>query len=88
VTAVCKELARLGVRVEEKPDGMIIHPAGRLSPARVRTYNDHRMAMAFTITGLRNPGIHIENPDCVSKTFPTFFDVIDTVRRQSRKAAA
>jgi 3-phosphoshikimate 1-carboxyvinyltransferase len=46
----------------------------------VNTYNDHRMAMAFSLIGLRVPGIIIDNPGCVSKTFPNFFDVQELLR--------
>ena len=80
VAATCTELARLGVRVAERPDGFTIHPASRLSPATVRTYDDHRMAMAFSLVGLRVPGLVIENPSSVSKTFPRFFEVLDELR--------
>lgn len=76
ISAVCTELIRLGVQVEEYPDGMKIYPAEQIFPATIRTYNDHRIAMAFALIGLRVPGIVIENPACVSKTFPTYFDVL------------
>jgi len=42
----------------------------------VQTYDDHRIAMSFAVTGLRAPGIRIVNPACVSKTFPEYFDVL------------
>jgi 3-phosphoshikimate 1-carboxyvinyltransferase len=42
----------------------------------VQTYDDHRIAMSFAVTGLRAPGIRIVNPGCVSKTFPDYFDVL------------
>ena len=80
VYATCTELARLGVRVEEHADGMTIHPVEKTRPAVIQTYNDHRMAMSFTLIGLRVPGITIENPSCVSKTFPNFFEVLETLR--------
>jgi 3-phosphoshikimate 1-carboxyvinyltransferase len=80
VHATCTELARLGVRVEEHEDGMTIHPCEDMRPATIQTYNDHRMAMAFSLIGLRVEGVTIENPDCVSKTFPHFFEVLDTLR--------
>ncbi|MEW5828960.1 MAG: 3-phosphoshikimate 1-carboxyvinyltransferase [Chloroflexota bacterium] len=79
VAATCAELARLGVRVEEREDGMTIHPCSTFNPANIQTYNDHRMAMAFSLIGLRLPGVTIENPGCVSKTFPNFFDVLATL---------
>jgi 3-phosphoshikimate 1-carboxyvinyltransferase len=80
VHATCTELARLGVHVEEHEDGMTIYPCDDIRPATIQTYNDHRMAMAFSLIGLRAPGITIENPSCVSKTFPNFFDVLDCLR--------
>lgn len=80
VAATCTELARLGVAVEEHPDGMTIHPCKDIRPAKIRTYNDHRMAMAFSLIGLRAPGVEIENPGCVSKTFPNYFDVLEKIR--------
>jgi len=80
IHATCTELARLGVHVEEHEDGMTIYPCDKIQPATIQTYNDHRMAMAFSLIGLRIPGITIENPACVSKTFPNFFDVLDHLR--------
>jgi 3-phosphoshikimate 1-carboxyvinyltransferase len=80
ITDTCTELRRLGVEVEEHPDGLTIHPCSDLRPADIHTYNDHRMAMAFALIGLRNSGIRIENPACVSKTFPDYFKVLETLR--------
>ena len=80
VHATCIELARLGVRVEEHEDGMTIYPCEKFTPDTIQTYNDHRMAMAFSLIGMRVPGVTIENPSCVSKTFPDFFKVLETLR--------
>jgi len=80
VHATCTELRRLGVRVEEHEDGMTIYPVEETRPAVIQTYNDHRMAMAFSLMGLRADGISIENPSCVSKTFPDFFEVLEILR--------
>jgi 3-phosphoshikimate 1-carboxyvinyltransferase len=80
VSATCTELTRLGVRVEEYEDGMTIYPCQTFKRSSVQTYNDHRMAMAFSLIGLRADGVTIENPSCVSKTFPNFFDVLETLR--------
>jgi 3-phosphoshikimate 1-carboxyvinyltransferase len=80
ISDTCKELRRLGVEVEEQPDGMTIRPCMSIKPADICTYNDHRMAMAFSLTGLRVPGVRIENPACVSKTFPDYFKVLETLR--------
>ena len=83
VHAACTELTRIGVRVNEHEDGMTIYPCKTFKPANIQTYNDHRMAMAFSLIGLRAPGITIENPGCVSKTFPNFFEVLDTLHTPS-----
>jgi 3-phosphoshikimate 1-carboxyvinyltransferase len=79
VAATVTELRRLGVEVEEYPDGFKIYPASHIQPATVRTYDDHRMAMAFALIGLRAPGITIENPGCVAKTFPGYWNVLDSL---------
>ncbi len=80
VHATCVELERLGVSVEEHEDGMTIHPCEKMRPSIIQTYNDHRMAMAFSLIGLRFDSVTIENPSCVSKTFPTFFEVLDSLQ--------
>ena len=80
VHATCTELARIGVSVEEHEDGMTIYPCEEIQPGTIQTYNDHRMAMAFALIGLRADGISIENPTCVSKTFPNYWEVLDTLR--------
>uniref|UniRef100_A0A7C4QXV6 3-phosphoshikimate 1-carboxyvinyltransferase n=1 Tax=Schlesneria paludicola TaxID=360056 RepID=A0A7C4QXV6_9PLAN len=72
IAAVVAELRRLGLHVDEFPDGMTIHPAPP-QPAVIHTYDDHRMAMSFALVGLRAPGIHITDPGCTSKTYPEFF---------------
>jgi 3-phosphoshikimate 1-carboxyvinyltransferase len=66
----------LGVRVEEHADGMTIYPCRDFRPAVIRTYNDHRMAMAFALIGLSIPGVSIDDPGCVAKTFPDYFKVL------------
>lgn len=72
------ELRRLGIQVEESWDSLTIHP-GEPRPAVIQTYDDHRIAMSFAITGLRAAGIAIANPACVAKTFPDFFEVLARV---------
>jgi 3-phosphoshikimate 1-carboxyvinyltransferase len=79
IHATCIELKRLGVQVEEHDDGMTIYPCTTFKPANIQTYNDHRMAMSFSLIGLRFDGVSIENPACVSKTFPNFFEVLQTL---------
>jgi len=79
IAAVARELTRLGVRVEERPDGLKITP-GPVSSGTVRTYDDHRMAMAFSLLGLVVPGIRIQNPSCVTKTLPDYFQRLEAIR--------
>jgi 3-phosphoshikimate 1-carboxyvinyltransferase len=68
------ELEKLGANVKTTKTDVIIDPPERIKPARIATYEDHRMAMSFAIAGLAVDGIVIENPDCVAKTFPDFFE--------------
>ena len=75
IHAMVTELRKLGVSVVEHRDGVEIMPAP-LVPAAIDTYRDHRVAMAFSLIGLRVPGIQICDPGCVSKTFPHFFGVL------------
>ncbi len=79
IAAVVAELHRLGIDASEDADGFTIHP-GPIRAATVHTYDDHRMAMSFTILGLATAGVAIADPGCVAKTFPEFFDVIDGLR--------
>ena len=78
IGGVVQELRRLGVDATEEADGFIVRP-GSFRPARVRTYDDHRMAMSFALVGLRVPGVEIDDPDCVGKTFPSFFEVLSAL---------
>jgi 3-phosphoshikimate 1-carboxyvinyltransferase len=71
--ALATELRRLGATVNEFDDGLGIEPSV-LKPAAVETYDDHRIAMAFSVIGLKLAGVRIKNPGCVSKTYPGFFD--------------
>ncbi len=84
LSALVAELTRLGVKVEEREDGLLILPAKRLKRASIKTYDDHRMAMSFAITALKSPGIEIRDPGCVAKTFPDFFERLEKVCRKAR----
>jgi len=77
--ALRNELTKLGARVEITDTDLIIDPPDSLQPARIVTYDDHRMAMSFAIAGLATDGIIIEDPDCVAKTFPDFFERLDAL---------
>ena len=76
ITALVSELRRAGIHVKELPDGLKVYP-GFPQPAAIQTYDDHRMAMSFSLLGLRTPGIEIVDPDCTAKTYPRFFDDLD-----------
>ena len=72
LAAMATEFRRVGLRVDEEPDAITIHP-GTIRPATIDTYDDHRMAMSFALLGLRVPGIRIADPGCTRKTYPAFF---------------
>ncbi|MFF3447293.1 3-phosphoshikimate 1-carboxyvinyltransferase [Streptomyces sp. NPDC002667] len=72
--ACAENLRALGVRVETGPDWIEVHP-GVPAATGIRTYGDHRIAMAFAVTSLRAPGIVFDDPGCVRKTFPDFHEV-------------
>ena len=76
IHAMVTELRKLGVPVVEHRDGLEISPVP-ITPAAIDTYEDHRMAMAFSLVGLKVPGIRINDPECVSKTFPNYFEVLE-----------
>jgi 3-phosphoshikimate 1-carboxyvinyltransferase len=82
IAALATELRKLGATVVERADGLTIEP-GQLQPATISTHNDHRMAMSFAIAGLRIPGVKIENPRCVDKTYPGFFEDLAKCIKQS-----
>lgn len=70
---LARELRKLGAQVDEWEDGLRVHPAP-LHGATLETYNDHRMAMSFSLAGLRVPDVVILNPGCTAKTYPGYFD--------------
>lgn len=76
------ELARCGIDAVATDDGMVIRP-GPIHAATFETYRDHRMAMAFGLLGLAVPGMAVRDPDCVAKTFPGFWDLLDGLRAGS-----
>ena len=80
MAALRKELEKLGATISTTDSEMTIHPPEQVQAARIASYSDHRMAMAFAVAGLAAPGIVIEDPGCVSKTFPDFFDRLEALR--------
>jgi len=73
--AIASEWNRIGAGVEELPDGLVIHGGNSLSPAVVNPHNDHRVAMSMAVVALRVPHLSIMDPDCVKKSFPTFWSL-------------
>ena len=71
--AMATELAKFGAEVEAGPDFLRIVPPASLRPAAVDTYDDHRMAMSFSLAACGNVAVRINEPGCVSKTFPDYF---------------
>lgn len=86
LTAVATELERLGQRVRTGDDFIEIEPRP-LKHEMVRTYEDHRMAMSFAVLAIARGGIAIENPACVAKTYPTFWDDVRTCYRAAGASA-
>jgi 3-phosphoshikimate 1-carboxyvinyltransferase len=84
IAAIATELRKLGARVDELPDGLVIDPPppGELHGARIATYDDHRMAMSFALAGLRIPGVTIVDPGCVAKTYPGFWNDLELLRQK------
>ena len=78
LTALATELSRVGAGAEIIGDDLEIRP-GRVSPAVIETYSDHRMAMSFAILGLVHEGIAIAHPEVVSKTWPGFWKMLDSL---------
>ena len=81
IAAMGTELRKLGATVEEGPDFLkIVPPVSGLAPdAAIDTYDDHRMAMCFSLAALGGVGVRINDPLCVAKTFPEYFDVLAAV---------
>lgn len=78
IHAVKVNMDRMGVRCEEEEDGFWIYPS-RPGSASIDTFQDHRVAMAFALTGIGGEGIVIENPACCSKTFEDYFQILDSL---------
>lgn len=77
--AVTTELRKLGAEVEEGDDYLIIDPPDQIQSTEIETYDDHRMAMAFSLAACGAESVTILDPGCVSKTFPNYFEVLKSV---------
>lgn len=76
ISALENELRKIGVKTIAKGDELVIESDGQINSARIETYKDHRMAMAFGMLGIKVP-IEIIDPDVVSKSFPEYFNVLE-----------
>lgn len=76
IKVIVDELTKMGISCNELTDGVEIYP-GTPKNVEIETYNDHRVAMSFAVTGLAGDGMTILNPECCKKTFAGFFDEID-----------
>ena len=83
IRGIVTELTRLGIRCEEREDGITIYP-GEITPGEVETYDDHRMAMAFSLIGQVVDGIVIKDAGCCKKTFEDYFDVLTNLDLASK----
>ena len=77
--AMAEGLRRLGATVETTSDTIIIDPPTEIESATINPYGDHRVAMSFSLAALSKASVTIENPECTGKTFPDYFDVLESV---------
>ena len=82
MAAVSTELEKLGAVTEVGPSYLVVHPPERISSAAIATYDDHRMAMAFSLAACGTEPVTILDPGCVAKTFPTYFEVLDSLSQR------
>ena len=83
IRSVVVNLRRLGVEVRELPDGFVIPPGSRIRGGEVRTFGDHRIAMAFALAGLvAESPVELDRPECVAVSYPDFFRHLEGVCRR------
>ena len=83
IAAMATELRKLGAAVEEGDDSIRVTPPAALKPATIATYDDHRMAMSFSLAALGGIKLRINDPGCVGKTFPEYFDALASISRRA-----
>lgn len=92
IAVLATELSKIGAKIRERDDGLEIEPLQQGTvegePVQLDPANDHRMAMAFGLIGLRVPRLRVKDPDCVSKSFPRFWEVLGELQQAlgSRRA--
>ena len=82
LAAMSTELRKVGATVEEGNDYIRILPPSQLKHAEIETYNDHRMAMCFSLVALSNTPVTICDPDCTAKTFPNYFQLFEQLSKR------
>jgi len=82
IAAMAAELAKLGAEVAAGDDWLEVAPLASFRPAAIDTYDDHRIAMCFSLAALGGASVTINDPDCVRKTFPDYFAVFESVTRR------
>ncbi len=81
IAAMAAELRKLGATVDEFPESLRVTPPAALRPAVIDTYDDHRVAMCFSLVTLGGPYVRINDPKCVNKTFPEYFQTFAGITR-------
>jgi len=81
LSAMATELRKVGAEVEEGEDYLKITPPAQLKHAAIDTYDDHRMAMCFSLLALDPVSVTINEPECTAKTFPTYFETLEKISR-------
>lgn len=79
LSAMATELRKVGATVEEGEDYLVVEPPASIQPATIDTYDDHRMAMCFSLASFGEAEIVINDPGCTSKTFPTYFEEFERI---------
>lgn len=82
IAAMATELRKVGATVQEGPDYLVVTPPEQLTPnAAIDTYDDHRMAMCFSLVSLGGVPVRINDPKCVGKTFPDYFERFEALAK-------
>ena len=77
IAAICGNLSALGMKCEEREDGVIIRHGEEIHGSVLESFGDHRVAMAYALCGLRLDDVVIKDPDCCRKTFAEYFEVLE-----------
>ena len=85
LAALSNELTKLGAEVDIEGDALSIHPPEKFRPAAIDTYDDHRMAMSFSLAATKVSGVTIKNAECVGKTYPNYFEDLRKVLEVNSK---